>query len=82
MIWTEEENESRQLDNLMNPEGKSCGNCQWSNSKKSEKITTCGHHLQNFTTNSFCAYWTNPNDPKLKAYIDKRKTQLLNTKLN
>jgi hypothetical protein len=76
MIWTEEENEIRQIDNIMKPEGKSCINCQWSNADKGEKLTTCGHHLQNFSTNSFCGYWTSKNDPKVKAYFDRRKKEL------
>lgn len=76
MIWTEEENEIRQLENIMNANGKSCMNCQWSNADKGESITTCGHHLQNFSTNSFCGYWTSKNDPKVKAYFDRRKKEL------
>jgi ferritin-like metal-binding protein YciE len=76
MIWAEEENEIRQLENIMNTKGKSCMNCQWSNSDEGEKITTCGHHLQNFTTKSFCGYWTSKNDPKVKAYFERRKKEL------
>ena len=76
MIWTSEENEIREIDNLMNPKGKSCMNCYWSNADKGEKITTCGHHLQNFSTNSFCSYWTSKNDSKVKAYFDRCRKEL------
>lgn len=76
MIWTEEENDIRQIKNLMNPKGKSCINCHWSNANKGDKITTCGHHFQNFTTNSFCSYWTSNNDLNVKSYFDKRKKEL------
>ena len=75
-IFTEEENEARQLNNMMNPQGKSCMNCHWSNADKGDKFTTCGHHLQNFSTNSFCAYWTDPEDPVLKSHISERIRRL------
>jgi hypothetical protein len=75
-IWTEDEDDLRQLDNLMNPKGKTCKNCQWSNYEKGDKTITCGHHIQNFSTNSFCAYWTNPKDSKLIAYFEKKKEQI------
>ena len=78
-IWTEEENELRQLDNIMNPEGKTCMNCQWSNADK-EGLTTCGHHIQNFTTSSFCGYWTDNSDPKVLAYFERRKAALKTNK--
>lgn len=76
MIWTEEENDIRQFENIMNPKGKSCRNCQWSNADKNENMTTCGHHIQNFSTNSFCGYWTSKNNLKVKAYFSKRKKEL------
>jgi hypothetical protein len=76
MIWTERENELRQIENIMNPEGKRCGNCQWSSAGKDEEITTCGHHIQNFSINSFCGYWTSPKDPNLLAYYDRRRKEL------
>ena len=76
MIWTEEENEIRQLDNIMKPKGKSCMNCQWSNADKGESITTFGNQIKNFSTNSYCGNWTSKNDPKEKAYFDKRKKEL------
>jgi hypothetical protein len=50
--------ELRQLANLQNPKGKSCANCKFSNADKFESVTTCGVHLQNFSTKSFCAFWT------------------------
>lgn len=76
MIWTEQENELRQIENIMNPKGKRCGNCQWGKADKGQKITTCGYHIQNFSINSFCDYWTNPKDPKLLAYYERRKKEL------
>ena len=75
-IWTEEENSLREIDNMLHPEGKSCKNCQWGNAEGKEPFTTCGHHLQNFSVSSFCAYWTDPEDKNLKAYFNRRKTGL------
>lgn len=76
MIWTEEENEDRVMDNLMDMKGKKCMNCQWSNADKTDTITTCGHHIENFSVNSFCGYWTSKTDKKVKAYRDKCKEEL------
>ena len=76
MIWTEEQNDKRQLENMLHPEGKSCKNCQWSNAEGKDVFTTCGHHIQNFSVNSFCAYWTDPNDKHLLDYFDKRKKEI------
>lgn len=76
MIWTEEENEIRQFENIVDPTGKTCANCQWSNGDGEDKIITCGHHIDNFSANSFCSYWTDRNDPKVKAYFQSRKAQL------
>ena len=75
MIWTEEENDMRTMDNLMDMKGKKCMNCQWSNADKGDTITTCGHHHENFSVNSFCGYWTSKSDPKVKAYRDKIKKE-------
>jgi hypothetical protein len=71
MIFTEEEDEIREIENILNNKGKTCINCHWSTATEGEGITTCGHHLENFSTNSFCAYWTNRNDPKLVAYFKR-----------
>lgn len=76
-IWTEDENSIREIENLMYPKGKSCKNCQWSGAKKGDKTITCGHHIQNFSVNSFCAFWTNPKDPKLLEYFARRKKEYL-----
>jgi hypothetical protein len=75
-IWTEEENEIRVLENLMTPKGKSCMNCQWSNANKGDEFTTCGHHVENFSVTSFCGYWTDLKDPKVKAYNDFRINEI------
>jgi len=86
MIWTEEEDSKRQLENLLNRKGKSCANCHWSSGAKDEVIITCGHHIQNFTSDSFCAYWTKTDDKKLqehyakiKARIEKKKAEKYET---
>lgn len=80
MIWTEDENSFRAIDTMQEPKGKSCKNCQWgdANVKPEDRTdwTTCGHHHQNFKVTSLCAYWTNPNDPRLKLYHKKRKEEL------
>ena len=76
MIWTEEENEKRQINNVLNMAGKKCKNCLWSNYEPGDVIITCGHHHQNFSSNSFCAYWTSAFDLKVKAYRDAKKTEL------
>lgn len=75
-IWTGEENELRELDNMMNPEGKSCKNCYWSGYEDGDIFITCGHHISNFTSNSFCCYHTNIRDKNLTAYLEKRKKAL------
>lgn len=76
MIWTEEENENRRLDNLFNRSDKSCKSCQWCNWNGKDEFFTCGHHYANFTPDSFCCYWTDPKDPKLLSYYEKRKKEL------
>lgn len=75
-IWTEEENELRELDNILHPKGKSCKNCQWSTYEPGDEFITCGNHISNFSSNSFCGYWTDPKDEKLLAYFEKRKKEL------
>lgn len=77
MIWTEEENSIRQMENLLNPKGKSCMNCQWSSAEKGEKITTCSYHLETFSTDSFCSYWTDPKDPEVIKAFTGSKEQIL-----
>jgi hypothetical protein len=82
MIWTEEENDLRTFDNMMNPDGKSCQNCQWGNggmlegSEEDKEWVTCGHHHENFKKEMMCAYWTDPKDPRLKAYFEKRRKEM------
>lgn len=75
MIWTEEENDIRELENMINRKGKSCSNCNWG-AGGDTGFVTCGHHLNNFTNDSFCSYWTNPDDPKLREYYDKMRDNL------
>jgi len=75
-IWTEEENELRQLDNLINRKNETCKTCQWSNWEKGDTFLTCGHHLQNFTPASYCGYYTDRKDPKVLNYFKKRKEEL------
>lgn len=81
MIWTEEENDIRGLENMINRKGKSCGNCNWGACGDSEFVT-CGHHLQNFTKTSFCDYWTDPSDPKLIAHNNKVRDELRKKYMN
>ena len=76
MIWTEEENENRELQNILNPKGKYCSNCHWGNTQPGDDFATCGHHIQNFSIGSFCGAWTDPKDPKLREYIKARKDKL------
>jgi len=76
MIWTDNENLKRQFDNMLNPDGKFCKNCNWGGGDKGKDFVTCGTHLQNFSANSFCDYWTDPKDEKLLSYFDKRKREL------
>lgn len=47
MIWTDEENEIRELDNMINHTVETCKDCQWSNWEFGQKFFTCGHHLSN-----------------------------------
>lgn len=75
-IWTDEQNDIRELDNMLSPKGKYCKNCQWGTAEKGMEFTTCGHHLQNFSVNSFCAYWTDPQDKYLLAYFGRRKAEI------
>lgn len=80
MIWTEEEDSKRQLNNLLDRKGKSCKNCHWSGSSKDD-IITCGHHIQNFTSDSFCAYWTKPDDKKLQEHYARIKERIQANKI-
>lgn len=75
-IWTEEEDEDRQIKNMINHEGKNCKNCYWSGYQKGEEFITCGHHYENFKPISFCSYWTDPKDSSLLSYKESRKREL------
>ena len=76
MIWTDYEDTFRAMDTMTEPGGKSCANCHWGDADIKEDNpngwTVCGHHCENFKTESLCAYWTDPNDPKLKEYLKNR----------
>lgn len=76
MIWTEEENEIRQIENMINYQGQTCKGCQWSNWRPGDRFFTCGHHLDNFTPDSWCSYWTDPKDPKLLEHMHRRREDL------
>lgn len=76
MIWTEEEDDLRQFDTLTNYKGQTCRDCQWCNWEKGKTFFTCGHHIQNFTPDSYCGYFTSKDDPKVKAYFERRKKEL------
>lgn len=76
MIWTQEESDLRELDNMITHTDETCKSCQWSNHSKGEKYFTCGHHLSNFTHDSWCSYWTAKDNPKVKAYYAKRREEL------
>lgn len=76
MIWTEEQNESRQMDNMLDRKGKTCANCYWGNASKGDEFVTCGRHHQNFTVSSFCDYWTSSKDPYLVNYRKKRLKEI------
>ena len=75
-MFTEEEEELRHINNMMNPEGKSCLNCQWGNAQASEDFSTCGRHLDNFSADSMCSSWTDPKDPRIQAYYNRRREEL------
>ena len=68
--------EQKEFDWMMNPKGKICRNCQCSGYSKGDLVVTCGHHLQNFSSNSGCASWISPNDPDYLEYTEKRKKAL------
>ncbi|NET30678.1 MAG: hypothetical protein F6K19_01570 [Cyanothece sp. SIO1E1] len=77
MQRTEEQEIEHTLMVMANPEGKSCGNCQWGGHGQGETgFITCGVHHENFTVNSLCTYWQDPNDPELLAYFEKRKEEV------
>lgn len=81
MEFTEEQNDDRAMDNMLNPEGKSCRNCQWGaaayNNDELSDFITCGTHHQNFLITSMCAYWTSTDDPILIRNKAERKKKLL-----
>lgn len=76
MIWTKEEEEKRQFENMLKPEGKFCHNCHWGACRGNEFVT-CGTHVMNFQRDSMCEYWTDPNDRKLQKYILRKQNELL-----
>jgi len=76
MIWTEEENQDRELENMLNYNGQTCKTCNWSGYNFGDTFITCGYHHHNFSSKSYCSYWTDPNDPKLLEYQEKRNAEL------
>ncbi len=54
----------------------SCKNCQWSGYDFGDLAITCGHHIQNFSPESSCASWTDPQDKDLLEHNEKRKKEL------
>lgn len=75
-IWTEEENDKREIENMIDHKGKSCKTCAWSLWEKDQEFVTCGHHYENFRSTSFCAFWTNPKDPKLLQSMKESKERI------
>lgn len=74
-IWTEDENDERTFQNMVNHKDKSCLTCYWGMTDEISDFVTCGHHHENFTKNSFCSFHTEKNDKNLKAYQQKRQTE-------
>ena len=54
----------------------SCKNCQWSGYEKGDYAITCGHHIQNFSLESSCASWTDPQDKDMLEARAKRTKEL------
>ena len=75
-MFTEEEETTRTLSNMFDHKGKSCKGCHWSGYEKGDEFITCGHHIENFTQSSFCSYWTDPCDPRIKEYHTKRMEEI------
>jgi len=75
-IWTEEQQIVRQLNNLIDDEGKSCKGCHWSGYEEGADFITCGRHYENFRSDSYCAYWTDPEDKKLLSFKKRRKEEM------
>ena len=44
-IWSEDENSIREINNMLNSDGKTCNNCHWGNNLKvsDTMLVTCGH---------------------------------------
>lgn len=77
-IWSEEEAETRRIENMLSSEGKNCGNCHWGAGGDNDEFLTCGYHIDNFKSCSFCTYWTDAEDPKLIAYRERRIKEMRN----
>jgi len=72
-IWTEEQEIVRQLKNLIDHEGRSCKGCNWSGYEEGADFITCGYHYGNFRSDSYCAYWTDPEDKNLLSLKNRIK---------
>ena len=79
MIWTEDENSIREVNNMISrkEKGLTCKNCHWSGYENGDEYITCGHHHDNFISNGFCSYWTSSDDPKLLEWIEMRKKEVM-----
>jgi len=75
-IWTEEQQNIRQLNNLIDYEGRSCKGCNWSGYEEGADFITCGHHYGNFRSDSYCSYWTDPGDKNLLSFKKRRKEEM------
>lgn len=70
-----DEHTEKQMDNLFSPKGKKCSNCHWSTYEKGDNFITCGVHIDNFSSNSFCSSWTElkPTDKSKPIKIEKQQ---------
>ena len=73
MIWTKEEQVERCINNMYKNTCETCKTCHWSGYEEGDTFATCGYHIENFTPTSWCSYWTDKNDPKLRAYLESKK---------
>ena len=77
MIWTKEEEAARTIKTMLEPKGKSCLNCHWSNVDEKSDWIVCGSLNELFKSSSLCAYWTDPKDPTLLKHEEDRRKKLL-----
>ena len=77
--WTDHEKIQWHLDNLLNKGENSCANCRWGGACKTinSGFVRCEQHYQNFSIDSYCDYWTDPDDDELLEKQLKRKDDLI-----